>query len=56
MAFAGGLQGPLNLADTIVNSMGITLSLDSEELESSQELEAGLQRTESSSGRHMPPR
>ncbi|KAM4812452.1 uncharacterized protein KIAA1614 homolog [Urocitellus parryii] len=51
----GGLQGSLSLADTVVNSMGITLSLASEELESSQDLEEGLQRTESSSGGHMPP-
>ncbi|XP_077878548.1 uncharacterized protein KIAA1614 homolog isoform X3 [Ictidomys tridecemlineatus] len=51
----GGLQGSLRLADTVVNSMGITLSLASEELESSQDLEEGLQRTESSSGGHMPP-
>ncbi|KAM5144756.1 uncharacterized protein KIAA1614 homolog isoform 2-T3 [Callospermophilus lateralis] len=51
----GGFQGSLSLADTVVNSMGITLSLASEELESSQDLEEGLQRTESSSGGHMPP-
>uniref|UniRef100_A0A8D2DCI5 KIAA1614 n=1 Tax=Sciurus vulgaris TaxID=55149 RepID=A0A8D2DCI5_SCIVU len=51
----GGLQGSLTLADAVVNSVGITLSLASEELESGQELEGGLQRTESSSGGHVPP-
>ncbi|XP_004853398.1 uncharacterized protein KIAA1614 homolog isoform X3 [Heterocephalus glaber] len=50
----GGCQCSLGLADVAVfNSVGITLSLTSEEPESCQEAEEGLQRMESSSGSHM---
>ncbi|XP_010628585.1 uncharacterized protein KIAA1614 homolog isoform X5 [Fukomys damarensis] len=50
----GGHQGPLGLADVATfNSVGITLTLTSEEPESCQEAEEDLQRAESSSGRHM---
>jgi hypothetical protein len=54
---AGGLPGSVGSADiATVNSTGITLSLTLEEPESRQELQGGLQRTEFSSGGHMPPR
>uniref|UniRef100_A0A8C2VSL5 KIAA1614 n=1 Tax=Chinchilla lanigera TaxID=34839 RepID=A0A8C2VSL5_CHILA len=47
----GGCQGSVDLADAATfSSMGITLSLASEEPESCQEPRGGLQRTESSSG------
>ncbi|XP_073903411.1 uncharacterized protein KIAA1614 homolog isoform X3 [Castor canadensis] len=53
----GGLPGSVGSADiATVNSTGITLSLTLEEPESRQELQGGLQRTEFSSGGHMPPR
>lgn len=47
---AGGHHGSADLADAATfNSLGITLCLSSEEAESQQEAEGGLQRTESSS-------
>ncbi|XP_021516225.1 uncharacterized protein KIAA1614 homolog isoform X2 [Meriones unguiculatus] len=53
----GTLQDSLQSADVAtVNSTAITLSLSSEEPESSQELGGGPQGTESCSGGHMPPR
>ncbi|XP_012372858.1 uncharacterized protein KIAA1614 homolog isoform X2 [Octodon degus] len=54
---AGGCQGSVDLADAAtLHSMGITLCLTSEEPESQQEAQGGLQRTESSSssGGHTP--
>uniref|UniRef100_A0A673V6F1 KIAA1614 n=1 Tax=Suricata suricatta TaxID=37032 RepID=A0A673V6F1_SURSU len=53
----GGHQGPLGSAAVgTVSSVGITLSLASEETESSQEPEGGLQRTELSSRGHVSTR
>ncbi|XP_004461912.2 uncharacterized protein KIAA1614 homolog [Dasypus novemcinctus] len=53
----GGVRGSLcSAAAGTISSTGITLSLASEEPESSQQLERGLQRTELSSGGDMPPR
>ena len=50
MAVAGGLQGCLTSAAVgTISSMGITFSPASEETESGQEPEGGLQRTEPSS-------
>ncbi|XP_060499775.1 uncharacterized protein KIAA1614 homolog isoform X1 [Panthera onca] len=56
-AVAGGLQGFLGSAAVgIVSSVGITLSLASEESQSSQEPEGGLQRTELGSRGHVSTR
>ncbi|XP_070354096.1 uncharacterized protein KIAA1614 homolog isoform X8 [Equus asinus] len=53
----GGLQGFLgSAAASTISSKGVTLSLASEEPESSQEPEGGLQRTELSSGGHASSR
>ncbi|KAM6166236.1 LOW QUALITY PROTEIN: uncharacterized protein KIAA1614 homolog [Erethizon dorsatum] len=50
----GGCQGSVGLADAATfNSMGITLSLTSEEPESCQEPKEALQRTQYSSGGHV---
>lgn len=55
MAVAGTLQDSLQSADVAtVNSTAITLALTSEEPEHSQERGGGPQRTESSSGGHVP--
>lgn len=57
MAIAGGLQdflGPTGVGT--ISSVGVTLSLASEEPQSSQEPEGGLQRTESSSEGHVSSR
>ncbi|KAM5237677.1 uncharacterized protein KIAA1614 homolog [Ctenodactylus gundi] len=52
-----GLWHSLGYADTAtINSTGITVSLALEEPESSQEPERSPQRTEFSSGGHMPPK
>lgn len=57
MVVAGGLQGFLGSAAAgTISSKGVTLSLASEEPESSQEPEGGLQRTELSSGGHASSR
>uniref|UniRef100_A0A3Q2HMK5 KIAA1614 n=1 Tax=Equus caballus TaxID=9796 RepID=A0A3Q2HMK5_HORSE len=53
----GGLQGFLGSAAAgTISSKGVTLSLASEEPESSQEPEGGLQRTELNSGGHASSR
>ncbi|XP_058395915.1 uncharacterized protein KIAA1614 homolog isoform X1 [Diceros bicornis minor] len=53
----GGLQGFLGSAAAgTVSTVGVSLSLASEEPESSQEPEGGLQRTESSSRGHVSSR
>lgn len=55
MAVAGTLQDSLQSADVAtVNFTAITLALTSEEPEHSQERGGGPQRTESSSGGHVP--
>ncbi|KAM4861189.1 uncharacterized protein KIAA1614 homolog [Thomomys bottae] len=52
----GRLQGSPGSADVAtVNSVGITLSLATEEPESSQELEGVVKTVESSAGGHAPP-
>lgn len=57
MVVAGGVQGfPDPAAAGTVSSVSITLSLASEEPESSQEPEGGLQRPEMSPGGQVPSR